>query len=329
MTLEQLLMYCSAFVVQLLEQGEEEMRHRVLGWFVHRAHEIMGNRQGHAVFATLLRICRWRYEELRSIVEAAVTPNLVSRSNDGVTSLKMLIAEVARHWDLSERLVGSFVNERVMDEAGGNELIADCFATMPYEVTRALIRHALDTINDKLESELGSRCLAVCFRNARADHLKDFEKAVCEGAIAMAMGQYSNYFMQGVLEHGDIGVQYAVVDQLMTEVASLCCHRYGHYVVQSCILKSGDYRGELLRRLIQELERLGDTQLAGLVKNRFGSRVLSRLLDTAETPRFRSERWGWELAQRIRRASAAHLGPDLEKTNAKRVMKSVDRMGLS
>lgn len=90
--------------------------------------------------------------------------------------------------------------------------------------------------------------------------------------------------MQGVLEHGDIGVQYAVVDQLMTEVASLCCHRYGHYVVQSCILKSGDYRGELLRRLIQELERLGDTQLAGLVKNRFGSRVLSRLLDTAETP---------------------------------------------
>ncbi|KAF7041386.1 hypothetical protein CFC21_051191 [Triticum aestivum] len=329
MTLEQLLMSCSAFVVQLLEQGDKEIRHRVLGWFVHRAHEIMGNRQGHAVFATLLRICRWRYEELRSIVEAAVTPSLVSRSNDGVTSLKMLIAEVARHWDLSERLVGSFVNERVMDEAGGDELIAHCFTTMPYEVTKALIRHALDTINDKLESEYGSRCLAVCFRNARADELKDFEKVICEGAIDMAKGQYSNYFMQGVLEHGDIGVQYAVVDQLMTEVASLSCHHYGHYVLQSCILKTGDYRGELLRRLIQELERLGDTQLAGLVKNRFGSRLLSRLLDTAETPRFRKERWGWELAQRIRRASAAHVGPDLEKTNAKRVMKSVDRMGLS
>ncbi|XP_044372893.1 pumilio homolog 2 [Triticum aestivum] len=328
MTLEQLLMSRSALVVQLLEQVDEEIRRRVLGWFVHRAHEIMGNRQGHAEFATLLRICRWRHEELRSIVEAAITPNLVSRSNDGVTSLKMLIAEVARHWDLSERLVGSFVNERVMDEPGGNELIAHCFTTMPYEATKALIRHALDTINDKLESEFGSRCLAVCFRNARADELKDFEKVVCEDAIAMAMGQYSNYFMQGVLEHGDIGVQYAVVDQLMTEVASLCCHRYGHYVLQSCILKTGDYRGELLRRLIQELERLGDTQLAGLVKNRFGSRVLSRLLDTAETPRFRNERWGWELAQRIRRASAAHLGPDLEKTNAKRVMKSVDRMGL-
>lgn len=44
--------------------------------------------------------------------------------------------------------------------------------------------------------------------------------------------------------------------------------------------------------------------------------------------RFRKERWGWELAQRIRRASAAHLGLDLEKTNAKRVMESIDRMGM-
>lgn len=89
--------------------------------------------------------------------------------------------------------------------------------------------------------------------------------------------------MQDVLEHGVGGIQYAVVDKLMTEVASLSCHQYGHYVLQSCILKIGDYRGELLRRLIQELERLGDRQLAGLVKNGFGSHVLSRLLDTAGT----------------------------------------------
>ncbi|KAI4993019.1 hypothetical protein ZWY2020_007332 [Hordeum vulgare] len=84
----------------------------------------------------------------------------------------------------------------------------------------ALIRHALDTINDKLDSEFGS----------------------------------SNYLMQDVLEHGDIGVQYAVVDQLKTEVANLCCHQYGHYVVQSCFLKTGDCRGELLRRLVRRFK---------------------------------------------------------------------------
>ncbi|KAI4993014.1 hypothetical protein ZWY2020_007327 [Hordeum vulgare] len=327
MTLEQ-VMSCSAFVVQLLEQGDEKMRHKVLDWFVHRAHEIMGNRQGHAVFATLLRICRWRHEELCSIVEAAFTPNLGLRSDDWVTSVRMLIAEVARYPDLSERLVGSFVRERVMDEAGGDELIAHCFATMPYEVTRALIRHALDTINDKLDSEFGSRCVSVCFRKAQADDLQNFNNVVCEGAIEIAMGQYSNYLMQDVLEHGDIGVQYAVVDQLKTEVANLCCHQYGHYVVQSCFLKTGDCRGELLRRLVQALQELCDTQLAGLVQNAFASRVLSRLLHTAGTRRFRKERWGWELAQRIRRASAAHLGLDLENTNTKRVMKSIDRMEM-
>lgn len=55
---------------------------------------------------------------------------------------------------------------------------------------QALIRHALDTINDKLESELGSRCLSVCFRNAQADELQDFNMVVCEDAIEIAMGQY-------------------------------------------------------------------------------------------------------------------------------------------
>lgn len=55
---------------------------------------------------------------------------------------------------------------------------------------QALIRHALETINDKLKLEFGSRCLSICFRNAQADEVQDFNKVVCESAIDMAMGQY-------------------------------------------------------------------------------------------------------------------------------------------
>ena len=55
----------------------------VLDGFKRCAHGFMGNRQGHAVFEALLGSFHGHYKELKIIVEAAVTPNLVSRSNAG------------------------------------------------------------------------------------------------------------------------------------------------------------------------------------------------------------------------------------------------------
>ena len=81
----------SAFVVRLLVEGDEHghIRQSVLGGFVHRAHGIMGNRQEHAVFQALLRFSQWRHEELSHIMDAAVEPNLVSRTNDGYVHRSM------------------------------------------------------------------------------------------------------------------------------------------------------------------------------------------------------------------------------------------------
>jgi hypothetical protein len=53
-----------------------------------------------------------------------------------VISLRLLITAVAWNPGLFTALVNYFLRDRVMDNVGGNELIAHCFLSMDYEATR-------------------------------------------------------------------------------------------------------------------------------------------------------------------------------------------------
>ena len=57
------------------------------------------------------------------------------------------------------------------------------------ECFQALVRDAMDTIDDKLDSPLGRlACLRTCFRYAEGEELPLFEDALVERAVTMAMG---------------------------------------------------------------------------------------------------------------------------------------------
>ncbi|KAM3315235.1 hypothetical protein ACQJBY_033776 [Aegilops geniculata] len=250
MTLDRLVMSLdeehSAILVHQLNAGDEEMREMVLDRFKQCAHWIMGNRQGHAVFEALLRSIQVivdedrRREELEIIVEAAVTPELVGRSKHGVTSLRLLITAVAWNPGLSTALVNYFLRDRVMDNVGGNELITHCFLSLDYEATRALVRDAMDTIDDKLDSPLGRlACLRTCFRYAGGEELPLFQDALVERAVRMAMGPNSNRLVQQLLNRDDmdrIEFRRRLLSRLMQHVVSLSNHWYGRFVLRRCFM---------------------------------------------------------------------------------------------
>lgn len=140
-----------------------------------------------------------------------------------MASLELLITAVGGFPNLSSRLVASFVNERVMDDVGGDELIVRCFTTMPNYVTtvsaaitgnvgsatltvirnvwlrtyfvrlliglvsfQALINHAIHTIDDKMESPSGSTFLTTCFAFAKGEAAQRFQTIILARAVAMA-----------------------------------------------------------------------------------------------------------------------------------------------
>ncbi|KAI4993020.1 hypothetical protein ZWY2020_007333 [Hordeum vulgare] len=243
--LKQLVMSPDPDYLILLNQlnvGDVEMRRTVLYGFKHCAHEIMGNRQGHAVFGALLRSVRAvlgkkQHEELKIIVEAAVKPKLVSRSNGGVTSLKLLITAVASHPDLSTRLVNCFLRDHVMDGLGGEEVIAHCFIKMDYEVTKSLIRHAMVTIDRKLHSPFGSACLGTCFRYAIGDELRVFQDTIVRHAVAIAMGRHSTILVPHLLEQcGSIEFRRRLLSRLMEHVVDLSGDTFGRFVLRRCFV---------------------------------------------------------------------------------------------
>ncbi|XP_044367546.1 uncharacterized protein [Triticum aestivum] len=246
MALEQLVMSSdreySAILVHRLYMLDEEMHRMVLDGFKQCGDAIMGSRQGHAVFEALLRSIpvmvgnNRRYEELEIIVDAAVTPELIPRSKDGVTSLMLLITAVAWNPVLCTRLVNCFVRDCVMDNFGGNELITRCFTRMDYDVTKALVTHAMDTIDDKLNSLFGVACLGTCFRYARGEELHLFQDTLVERAVPMAMGRDSNRLLQRLLDRDMDRIEFRrrLLSRLMQHLVRLSGDWYGRFVLRHC-----------------------------------------------------------------------------------------------
>ncbi|KAE8799006.1 hypothetical protein D1007_25627 [Hordeum vulgare] len=235
----------SEHVADLLEAGDEEVRGIVLPGVTPNARLFMKTEEGAKEFVALVSRPELQLGDLENILNVVLGEPQQFDDQYWVTSLEALITAVAQRGshDLRTRLVHYLQDENVMNRVGGGQVLAHCLTTMPYEETKALIRHALDTINDKLKSEFGSRCLSICFRNAQADEVQDFNK-VC--SLLWIPG--SNYLMQDVLEHGNGDIHHAVVHELMKDVASLFSHKYGHGVMHACFLKTGESRGKLQER---------------------------------------------------------------------------------
>uniref|UniRef100_A0A8I6Y3E6 PUM-HD domain-containing protein n=1 Tax=Hordeum vulgare subsp. vulgare TaxID=112509 RepID=A0A8I6Y3E6_HORVV len=243
--------YLDAMVAQQMSaapsgaQQQQQIGPRmVLHGFKFYAHVIMGNRQGHAVFEALLLsvqavVGNRQYEELKIIVEAAVKPKLVSRrSNNGLNSLKLLITAVASHPGLSTRLVNCILRDQVMDGLVGDEVTARCFIEMDYEVTKSLIRHAMATIDRKLDSRSGSACLAICFRYATGDELPVFQDTIVQHAVAIARGQYSSTcLVPHLLELGSTEFRRRLLSRLMEHVVDLSGDTYGRFALRSCFMR--------------------------------------------------------------------------------------------
>ncbi|KAI4992248.1 hypothetical protein ZWY2020_051639 [Hordeum vulgare] len=231
-------------VADLLEAGDEEVRGIVLAGVMPNARLFMKTEEGAKEFVALVSRPELQLGNLGNILNVVLGEPQQFDDQYWVTSLEALITAVAQRGfpDLRTRLVHFLQDENMMNRARGGQVLAHCLTTMPYEEIKALIRHALDTINDKLKSEFGSRCLSICFRNAQADEVQDFNKC----SLLWISG--NNYLMQDILEHGNGDIHHAVVHELMKDVASLFSHKYGHDVMHACFLKTGESRGKLQER---------------------------------------------------------------------------------
>ncbi|PNT77985.1 hypothetical protein BRADI_1g71637v3 [Brachypodium distachyon] len=287
----------SADVVRLIEEGGDELvLQNVLAGVHGYVHGVMANLHGRKVFDALLRCCAGRYRELHVIVDAVVNAKAITGGRaslrqvapvgqyfpDGwVASMKTLITAVAEFPILSVLLVRCFVHEDVINRGRGDELLRQCFTSMEYEDSKLLIQYALANIDSKLSTRFGSMCVAICFTYAQDLELQSLEEYAIRNARKMARGQYSNFFVQRVLEDGSAQTKLAVVDQLMEDVMELSRDMYGNYVVQSCFRKIGfTVSTEMLRRVLLAFLDLALEQLADLVKNIPANLVLHRLLET-------------------------------------------------
>lgn len=199
-------------------------------------------------------------------------------------------------------------------------------AVMTQEDLRALIRHAIGTLDENWPSKFGSMSLAVCFRHAfMVGELDSFETAVSARAVVMARGRFR--LIDSHYEHGTDMNRYIILDQIKTDLVGLSRHQHGHYVVQSLFLKTtGESQGELLRRLIKAFGNLDVAQLIELVRDPFASHVLSNLLDTARI--HLKGRFGWRLAKKLASLQVYQLGLEVGNSNVLRVVDSLNRMGI-
>ncbi|XBH57676.1 hypothetical protein VPH35_079243 [Triticum aestivum] len=274
MALEQLVMSSdreySAILVHRLNIGDEQMREMVLERFKQCGDAIMGSRQGHAVFQALLRSIQAiivndrQYDEV--IFRTMVQPNPWSRPYDfqpfhmwisaefvSPSSVRMMqgdFSDVAHHGGgvepgpVHQALVNCFVRDRVMDDFGGGELIAHCFTRMDYDVTKALVTHAMDTIEDKLNSPYGH----LIIRYARGEELHLFQDTLVERALLdrcfylpnlhdRLATTCSNRLVQSLLDPDMDRIEFRrqLLSRLMQHVViSLSNNWYGRFVLRHC-----------------------------------------------------------------------------------------------
>ncbi|KAE8803854.1 Pumilio domain-containing protein [Hordeum vulgare] len=294
-------------VVELLQEGDDKIRLNVLAGVTRRIHDFMGSSDGHKVFVELLVACAGRDGEVKAIVEAALhcRPKLLPlmKHDHGASCLEQLMAAAAPDSNLCAMLLDRFLYEGVLLDGKGDRVLNCCFDTMRYEDTKVILHAALD--GDMMDamaysrSPAGSKCLVECFNNARGNEFRRLQDAVIDKAYDLAMGEYSNYFVQHALEHTDVQTRQILVQRLMPHVVTLSLHRTGSYVVEACFQKA-----QQVDQVLHEFLIMGDDQLVELVQGNYSNYVVHRLLDAAKEG-YPKETLG--LARRIYRLQGARV----------------------
>ncbi|OEL29889.1 hypothetical protein BAE44_0009092 [Dichanthelium oligosanthes] len=312
----------AAHVYRLLEDGDEQVRRSVLARVRSDVCSVMGSSERHAVLYALVGACAGRPGELQDIVRAVYKGTVYlmgdAKDNHGLAALRELVRAVLPHALLLVQLICWLLREGLMEQFMGVELLQRCFIKMSYEDSKIIIQFATLKFNELLfSSSFGSRCLAECFVYARDDELHALEQLVLNRTMELAMGQYSNYFLQRVIEFGSDSLQVAIANSVAADVVHLSLDRFGSYVVEACFLLARTPAP--LHRLLGAFLSLGSNQLAELVRGNFSNYVVSKLLDAARNHFPREAR---ALARRIESLSPAVQ----HEMHARAVMKAVNKL---
>lgn len=146
-----------------------------------------------------------------------------------------------------------------------------------------MIRFAMWNITAMLGSAPGSLYLAECFANARNEELRRLEDFLLENTSRLAMGQYSNYFVQRVIECGSVELKQRVGERVAADVANLAVDKFGSFVVEACFTKYVQALSlEPTKSVLQAFLKLPGHQLAGLVRGGYSNYVVHKLLEAAK-----------------------------------------------
>ncbi|CAN6290364.1 unnamed protein product [Urochloa humidicola] len=312
----------AAHVARLLEEGDEKVRRSVLARVRGDVCGVAGSIEGQAVFLALVRACAGRPDELQDIVHATYKGNgfsmgVAKHSHGMGTLLKELARNLAPYPQMLVQFICWLLRERLMEQYQGAELLQYCFTTMSYEDSKVIIQFATVIINELLFSSFGSRCLAECLVYARDGELRALEKVILGRTLEIAMGQYSNYFLQRAIELGSELLQAAIAERVAADVASLSVDRFGSYVAEACFLLARTPAP--LQRLLAAFQGLRDDALAELVRGNYSNYVVSKLLD-AGRQHFPQE--ARALARRIEKLPASVQ----REMHARRVMMVVNKL---
>ncbi|CAM0871770.1 unnamed protein product [Alopecurus aequalis] len=297
----------AAHVVHLLLQNHaegvenyERILQSVLSGVTRRVHDFIDNKEGHEVFVALLLACTGRHAEVDAIVKAAVAPSPNGR-NSLLRSAKpdyywescvmQLMTAASPYPDLRAKVVDRLMCEGLLVHDRADQLLDHCFATTQHEDTVIVVQCALDKFDDMIHKSSGCKCLVECYDRGTGHQIRAFNDILIRRTTEIATGQFSNYFMQHVLEHGDGETRRLLAERLMAGVAKLSLDPIGSYVVEACYQKAG-----LLPRVLAAFLHLDKACLVELVQGMYSNYVVHKLLDTA-IDRFPRETM--ELARRI------------------------------
>ncbi|KAF8718080.1 hypothetical protein HU200_025558 [Digitaria exilis] len=273
----------AAHVVRLLDEGDDEqVRRSVLAGVRRDVRGVMESAEGHAVLVALVRACAGSRDELHDIVKSLYNGNcFLTKYNHGLANLlKELVTALTPYPQMLVQFICWLLRERLMEQYKGAELLQCCFKTMSYEDSKVIIQFATMIIDELLFSSFGSRCLAECLLCARNVELYALERIILDRTIEIAMGQYSNYFLQRAIECGSEHLQVAIAERVAADVVNLSTHRFGSYVVEACFLLART--AVPLQRLLAAFLCLRGDELAELVRGSYSNYVVSKLLDAGK-----------------------------------------------
>uniref|UniRef100_K4AL73 PUM-HD domain-containing protein n=1 Tax=Setaria italica TaxID=4555 RepID=K4AL73_SETIT len=282
-----LLMFPGAagHVASLLVEGDEQVRRSVLARVRCDVGCVTGSKERRDVLLALVRACAGRPDELQEIVHAVYNSigflMGVEKHNRGLADIVQgLVQALAPYPQMLVQFICWLFRERLMEQYNGVNLLRSCFTTMSYEDSKIIIQFSTAIIDELLFSSFGSRCLAECLEHARNGELRALEEIILSRTVEIAMGQYSNYFLQCAIQCGSELLQVAITDRVAADVVTVSSDRFGSYVVEACFLLA---RTKVpLQRLLAAFQGLRERALAELVRGNYSNYVVSKLLDAGK-----------------------------------------------